>query len=56
MEAMLVHCLSVVSIHYIWRRYARWQTARRQRIGSRVAYMLWVAAQNRHGREHSLAS
>lgn len=56
MEAMMVHCLSVVSIHYIWRGYRRWQQGRQQRIGKRVAYMLWVAAQHGHAREHSLAS
>jgi hypothetical protein len=49
MEAMVVHCLSVAGIHCIWRMYQRWQFRRRKRIGHRVAYMLWVAAQ--HSRE-----
>jgi hypothetical protein len=46
MEALVVHCFSVAGIHCIWRAYQRWQVKRRRRIGHRVAYMLWVAAQN----------
>jgi hypothetical protein len=56
MEAMMVHCLSVVTIHYIWRGYQRWLNKRQKRLGQRVAYMLWVAAQQAQAREHSLAS
>jgi hypothetical protein len=52
---MIVHCLSVLSIHYIWNGYKRWRTQRRERLGRRVAYMLWVAAQERKNREHTLA-
>jgi hypothetical protein len=35
----------VVSIHYIYRAYVRWLERKRKKLGQRVAYMLWVAAQ-----------
>jgi hypothetical protein len=39
-----VAALSVTSIYYVWRAYQQVMLQRERRLRERVAYMLWVVA------------
>ena len=41
-----VAALAVASIFYVWRHYFHFQMNRHRILRERVAYMLWVSANN----------
>jgi cbb3-type cytochrome oxidase subunit 3 len=45
MEPHVINVLAVCSILYLYRAYAFWTQRRERVVRERVAYMLWVAAQ-----------
>jgi hypothetical protein len=40
-----VGTLAVASIYYVWRAYFQAQLQKSRELGQRLAYMLWVMAQ-----------
>jgi hypothetical protein len=44
MEIWVVYLLAVLNIYYLYRVYMRWRARTRNKLGQRVAYMLWVAS------------
>ena len=45
MDPLLLQVVYLTSIYYLWRAYVGWLRQRHQVIRERVAYLLWVAAQ-----------